>query len=122
MLFYNIILYTNHVIQPHGCQMVLINGLSIYLSSKNADQVMGIPKFVIENYCTVRHVISSEHFNMILKRGYSPFCASVLLITKVGYPMETLSKFRIFRTPFELKLWFTFIYKDNKPEKCQIFS
>ena len=30
-------------------------------------------------------------------------------------------KFRIFRTLFELKLWFTFIYKHSKPEKCQIF-
>ena len=59
--------------------------------------------------------------NPSLKRGYSPFCASVLLITKVGHQISTLSKFRIFRTLFELKLWFTFIYKHSKPKKCQIF-
>ena len=44
-----------------------------------------------------------------LKKGYSPFCTSVLLITKVGHQIYTLSKFHIFRTLFELKLWFTLI-------------
>ena len=61
-------------------------------------------------------------YRTTLKRGYSPFCASVLLITKVGHQIYTLSKFRIFRTFFELKLWFTFIYKSRPNQKSVRYS
>ena len=40
---------------------------------------------------------------------------------KGGPPDINIAKFHIFRTLFELKLWFTFMYKHSKPEKCQIF-
>ncbi len=41
----------------------------------------------------------------------SPFYGLVLLITKEDPQIWKLSKFRIFRTFSELKLWFIFIYE-----------
>ena len=46
-----------------------------------------------------------------LKWMSSPFCASVLLITKEDPQIRKLLKFRIFRTFSELKLWFIFMYE-----------
>ena len=52
----------------------------------------------------------------------SPFCASVLLITEEVTQIETLSKFRIFRTCSELKLWFIFIYEHIANQNSVRFS
>jgi hypothetical protein len=38
----------------------------------------------------------SLYIELTLKAGYSPFCASVLLITKVDYWISKLCKFRMF--------------------------
>ena len=40
---------------------------------------------------------------------------------KGGPPNINIVQISHFRTLFELKLWFTFICKHSKPEKCQIF-
>ena len=50
--------------------------------------------------CVIPFVIMFSTFSNFkrhsLKAGYSPFCASVLLITKVDYWISKLCKFRMF--------------------------
>ena len=72
--------------------------------------------------CDAQRTYDSLILILHLKRGYSPFCASVLLITKGRLPNINIVIAQIshFSNFFELKR--RFIYEHSKPEQCQIFS
>ena len=72
--------------------------------------------------CDAQRTYDSLILILHLKRGYSPFCASVLLITKGRLPNINIAQISHFSNFFELKRRSIFIYEPSKPEQCQIFS
>ena len=72
--------------------------------------------------CDAQRTYNSLILILHFKRGYSPFCASALLITKGRLPNINIAQISHFSNFFELKRRFIFIYEHSKPEQCQIFS